>query len=78
MSEQPTGEKMADSTPEPVPTKVSPQVRLASSEKADTFTIPDLGGITIGTQWHEVTADQLERIQAAAVASRIQLETKGG
>lgn len=83
----PTGGKMTDSPkqiPEPVPAaeqsaeQVSPQVRLAPSEKAHTFTIPDLGGITIGKQWHEVTADQLERIQAASSASRIQLETKGG
>lgn len=84
----PTGSQMADSpakktTTEPAPTpqvaeQVPPQVRLAPQEGSSTFTIPDLGGITIGKQWHEVTASLLEGIQAAARASRIQLEVKEG
>lgn len=78
---------MADESPGPAPEDettsdiaapteaVNPQVRL-TEPGADTFVIPDLGGLTIGRQWHEVSADQLERIQDAARISRVAIEVK--
>lgn len=78
---------MADESPAPVPEDettldtatpeeaVDPQIRL-TEPGVETFVIPDLGGLTIGRQWHVVSADQLERIQDAARASNVAIEVK--
>jgi hypothetical protein len=81
--EVPTGAKMSDTmeaAPKepPIAEQVSPQVRLAPSENVHVLVIPDLGGLAIGHQWHEVTAEQLEQIQTAARNSKVQLEVKEG
>ena len=52
-----------------------PQVRITQSG-VDSFVVPDLGGLSIGRQWHSVSADQLERIQDAARMSGVAIEVK--
>lgn len=54
---------------------VNPQVRV-TEPGVDTFVVPDLAGLAIGRQWHEVSADQLEQIQAAARTSGVAIEVK--
>ena len=86
-----TGAKMADETSETEPEAAesdpgpvaedppteekAPQVRV-TEPLVQTFTIPDLGGLTIGRQWQEVSADQLTQIRTAARASNIAIEVK--
>jgi hypothetical protein len=85
--EEETGAGMAnppESIPDPQPSAsvepgtvtelIQPQVRLSESEPSDSFVIP--GGITIGHQWQQVTAELLAVIQQSATLSRIQLDVK--
>jgi hypothetical protein len=62
----------------PVKEKVDPQVRISPHSHVETFTIPDLGGLTIGKQWHEVSSEQLTEIQTSATDSGVELEVKEG
>ena len=85
-----TGAKMSDSTPAtnkgaaaepdaPTPSaeQKQPQVRLAAVNLTDSFTIPDLGGITIGKDtWQSVESDWLDEIQTAARLNGVELEVK--
>lgn len=82
--DQPTGKSMADApipptpvtAPAPVVEEVKPQVRLALNGIVGLFTFPDLGGLSISKQWHEVTAEQLAIIQQTAREYRVDIEVK--